>query len=122
MASLLLYVMYSIPLIVDTTTLIKEVIACRKDLFLMLRIWSKNLKFSSWLILKISLLISYSTKLFRSSGAIWSALTLRERRISIIPSTLLSVTCCSNLFLWSFITFSLMSSVPYTLPSFIIIL
>lgn len=75
------YVMYSIPLRVDTITLIKEVIACFKDLFFMFKIYRRNSKFSVWTILKISLLISYSTRLFLSSGAICNALTLRLRRI-----------------------------------------
>jgi len=77
--------MYSIPLIVDTSTEIKEVMAWRSGLFFMERMWSKNLKFYYWVILNMSLLISYSTKFLRSYGAICKALTLNDSNIYTIP-------------------------------------
>ena len=52
-------VRYSIPLRVDTMTDIREVTACRRLLFLMLRISMRKEKLSFWVILKISLRISY---------------------------------------------------------------
>jgi len=79
------FVRYSIPRNVDTITLIKDVTACLSDLFLMLRISMRKSKLSVWLILKISLRMSSSTKFFLSSGAIWRALTLNDRRIYMIP-------------------------------------
>lgn len=74
-------VMYSMPLRVETMTLIRDVTAWRKDLFLMLRISMMKSKLSFWVILKISLRISSSTSVFLSSGAICSAFTLKESKI-----------------------------------------
>lgn len=52
-------VMYSIPLRVDTITLIRDVTACLNDLFFMFRISIMNSKLSVCVILKMSLLMSY---------------------------------------------------------------
>lgn len=54
-----LKVKYSIPFVVDAITEIKEVIACFNDFDLIPRIPVKNLNDSSWVILNMSLRISY---------------------------------------------------------------
>lgn len=78
-------VIYSIPRRVDTMTLMREVTAWRSDLFLMLSISMMKSKLSFCVILKMSRLISSSTKVLRSSGAICKALTLSESNISMMP-------------------------------------
>ena len=92
------------PLKVETMTLISDVIACFRDLFFMLKMSIKKSKFYVWVILKMSLLISSSTKVFLNSGAICKALTLKLSKISMIPSIYLSLKCCYSFCLWSLIT------------------
>jgi len=68
-------------------TEINDVIACFRELLFIESSPKINLKFylSYWVILNMSLLINYSTKFLRSSGAICKAFILKERSIYIIP-------------------------------------
>lgn len=70
MQSLLLWLRYYTPLSVDEITLIREVIACLRALFLMLSISRTKSNRSVSYILKISRRMSSYTRFFRSYGAI----------------------------------------------------
>lgn len=71
---------------------------------------------------KMSLRISYYTKFFLNYGAICNALTRKDNNVYTIPSTFLLAKYCYNFARCSRIIFSLINSLPYTLPSFMIIL
>ncbi len=111
-------VRYSTPRRVEEITLIKDVTACYKEEFFIQRIFHNILKLLSDSIQKMSFLINSYTKFFLNSGAIYKALTLKDKNTSTRLSTLFSFKLLRNFFLCSYITDSANKSFPSNLPSF----
>ncbi len=101
--------MYSTPFNVLTTIETSDKIAWRNGAF-----WYDSSSSRNWFLLgdfirKMSFLIISYTRFLRSSGAIWSALTLKDKSTSIIPRE-------SPVFL-AYISFTLCSCMTLSLKS-----